>query len=329
MTFPIVFLFSGQGSQYFQMGRELYYGHRGFRSRMDEIDGLVMEISGRSVIDIIYDESRQKYDRFDEILISFPAIFMIEYALARTLVDKGIKPDYLLGASQGELVCAVLSGMLPLEELLKTFMQVMSLIKKQTPKGRMISILAHPRQFEQAEQLHKNSFLASVNSDGHFVVSCHGKHQSWIESYLGQNDIPHYALQVVYGFHSPLIDTAALVSQACFDTLSFKDPEIPFISCAYGKTITSKTGYDLWDVIREPIKFQQAFVEFEKQGDFCYLDLGPSDTLTGFSRQNLPSESRSECYPILTPFGHDLSNLDKIYRKGLAKYPAKRISVSY
>ena len=91
MSARTVFMFSGQGSQYFQMGKPLFEGNAVFRHWMIRLDGLAREISGKSVIDAIY--SSGKAEVFDRTLLTHPAIFMIEYSLARCLMHEGVKPD--------------------------------------------------------------------------------------------------------------------------------------------------------------------------------------------------------------------------------------------
>ena len=105
----IVFMFSGQGSQYYQMGRELFEGHSIFRDWMYDLDAIAYSAGRQSVLSHLYNETNKISDEFNQLLYSHPAIFMVEYALAQILLDRGIKPDYLLGTSIGEYASAALS----------------------------------------------------------------------------------------------------------------------------------------------------------------------------------------------------------------------------
>ncbi|NQZ12186.1 MAG: acyltransferase domain-containing protein, partial [Algicola sp.] len=116
MKKPIVFMFSGQGAQYYHMGKELYECHPRFALWMDHCDEIVEPLIGTSLIDILYDESVTKGDPFDRVLYTNPALLCIQYSLSRVLMEMDIQPDYLLGYSLGEFTAAVVSGVMSLEE---------------------------------------------------------------------------------------------------------------------------------------------------------------------------------------------------------------------
>src|SRR5258708_32067910 len=95
----IVFLFSGQGSQYYHMGSKLFDTDATFRKKLYELDEIVRSIQGRSLVDELYGKKYKMFDPFLSLELTHPAIFMAGYALAKVLEEQGILPDYLLGAS--------------------------------------------------------------------------------------------------------------------------------------------------------------------------------------------------------------------------------------
>src|SRR5688572_6962505 len=107
-----VFMFSGQGSQYFHMGRALYERSDVFRAELDHLDALATPLVGQSVVRALYDERRSKADTFDRLALTSPAIFMVEWALARAVVEAGVRPDVVLGVSNGSFAAAVMAGAL-------------------------------------------------------------------------------------------------------------------------------------------------------------------------------------------------------------------------
>jgi acyl transferase domain-containing protein len=112
-------MFSGQGSQYFQMGKGLYDANTTFRGWMNRLDELARQCSGRSVVEALYAETNRKGDPFERTLLTHPAIFMVEVSLAQCLMDGGLEPDLVLGASLGSFAAAVIAGAMDVEDALR------------------------------------------------------------------------------------------------------------------------------------------------------------------------------------------------------------------
>src|SRR5688572_9620134 len=115
MTKPIVFMFSGQGSHYYQMGRELFEQQPIFRHWMQLADSIYQELTGLSIIHELYENGHKKSEPFVRTLLTHPAIFSIEYALGQIILEQGIIPDYVLGTSLGEFAAAVFAGVMTFE----------------------------------------------------------------------------------------------------------------------------------------------------------------------------------------------------------------------
>jgi len=109
-----------------------------------------------------------------------------------------------------------------------------------------------------------------------------------------------------------LIEPAAPIYTDFLSFQTYQLPKIPFISCVYANIITSLQNNYLWEVIRKPILFQQTVQALENNQAYVYLDLGPSGTLANFVKYNLNKHSQSKSFPILTPFGQSLPNLEKV-----------------
>ena len=123
-----VFMFSGQGSQYFHMGRALYDDNDTFRGWMVRLDEVARQASGSSVIEALYSDARAKGEPFDRTLLTHPAIFMVEYALAQALIHAGVVPDLVLGVSMGSFAAAAVAGFIDVEDALTAVIrQAMSL----------------------------------------------------------------------------------------------------------------------------------------------------------------------------------------------------------
>ncbi|HET9483946.1 MAG TPA: acyltransferase domain-containing protein, partial [Xanthomonadales bacterium] len=118
-----VFLFSGQGSQHFQMARALFEHEPVFRRWMLRLDGVVRDLADESVVEALYDDANDRSAAFDRLALTHPAIFMVEYALARALIDAGVEPDMTLGTSLGSFAAAAVAGFVDPEHALAAVVQ--------------------------------------------------------------------------------------------------------------------------------------------------------------------------------------------------------------
>ena len=320
MEKPIVFMFSGQGSQFFHMGRVLYKSDPVFRRVMTQLDEIAGDMTGRSVVKAIYNPDKSKGDLFDDILLSHPAIFMVASAVARALSDRGIVPHSIVGASLGEFVAAGLYGMMDFETAFKTVLRQPMLFRGELKKGGMLAVLANSDFFHQTPLLRDNSEIAAVNFDTHFVLSATENALKSIRRYLTQEGIDHFVLPVNYAFHSSHLDRIREKFIALYHGMDFHPPEVEFNSCADALEIDRIDPDYFWRVIRQPIRFSETIIRLASKRSCTFVDVGPSGTLATFakyilSKSKFSGDGRSESLPILTPFGHESDNLNTILKR--------------
>lgn len=310
MDRPLIFMFSGQGSQYFQMGRELFDTEPVFRLWMNRGDEIASRLLGRSVIRELYLAGRKKNEALDEITISHPAIFMVEFALTQLMIQRGWRPDYLLGASLGEIAAACIAGCVSFEQTLTLILKQADRLRSRSGGG-MLAVLGPVSLFSDIQALCQRTTLSGVNFDGAFVVSGDAAAIDAAQSELQSRAVMFQRLPVSQAFHSPGIDPLKPYYLDLIRSCTFHPPAIPVVSCARVEILRTLAPEHLWDVIRSPIRFQETIQFLERNGSFNYVDLGPSGTLATFVKYNLAPSSRSKIFPLLTPFGLDRRNLDK------------------
>jgi len=279
---------------------------------MLKLNDLVYQQSGRSVINEMYSDTKGKADLWDDVLYTHPAIFMLEYSLAKVLMENGIEPDLLLGVSLGEFTAIALAGVVSLEETLECLLKQAELLKNNCRMGRMAAIISKPDLYAESPTLFQNSDLAGINFPNHFVISGEYEKLLRVEDYLKTKKILFQTLPVRYGFHSANIDPIANPFKKSLQSFKFRRPEIPIISSLLNKRVLEITPDYLWEVIRQPVYFQKTILELEKINPSHYLDLGPSGTLANFVKNNLSKDSLSQMYDILTPFGQGLQKFEKV-----------------
>lgn len=311
----IVFMYSGQGSQYFQMGKQLFEQNNVFKKWMHKLDEIAQDYLKKSIVNILYNDGFKKNEIFDCTMYSSPAIFIIEYALTQVLLEKNIHPDFVMGSSLGELCSAAIAGVVTVEDGIKTVIKLSQLLEEKCENAGMLAIVSQRELFDTTPLINENSEFASDNFHSHFVISGTIDKLKEIETYLRKKQISSQPLPVSKAFHSSLIDPAFADFSKILKQQVYLSPQIPVISCLHSKEIIKYPIDYFWDVIRYPILFQKTIKNLEKDNDYIYIDVGPSGTLANFVKYNLEEGSDSEIYAILTLFGQEVKGLEKIAKK--------------
>ncbi|XLV72164.1 acyltransferase domain-containing protein [Ralstonia syzygii subsp. celebesensis] len=266
---------------------------------------------------------------FDDIRLSHPAIFMIEYALGKTLIEQRITPDYLLGTSLGELAAAALADVLPLPEAICFVTRQGQLFhRRRSPatEGAMLAILSEASLYQQTPLLRDHCDIAAYNASSLIVVSGQSARIADAERHLSSRDIVFQRLPVNQAFHSHHIDFLQPEVEALASQLSLRQARIPVISCHSTETLDRLTADHFWHTIRQPIRFSQTLARIEREAaergeSLIYLDLGPSGTLANLIKQNLRDRKLPQIFPVLSPFGRDLEKFDEVLALGRALQP--------
>jgi len=309
MSAKTVFMFSGQGSQYYQMAQQLYAENGAFRGWMTRLDNLARDISGRRVVAEIY--ARPKSETFDRLAFTHPAIFMVEYALAQCLILEGIEPDIVLGASLGSFAAAAIAGCVRVEHALDAVLKQADVFERACEAGGMIAIMGDPALYHEPF-LAGRSDLAAVNFGGHFAVSARRHDLEPIEAALRERDIVFQRLPLGFPFHSRWIESAYAPFAALMRTLPTTRGYVPLACCERASLLGGLGDDYFWSVARNPIRFMDTLAMLERSGPHRYIDVGPSGTLATFARYALPAGSASTAHAILTPYGHDMRQLDAL-----------------
>jgi len=151
------------------MGRELFKTNDIFHDWMIRLDTIAKGLTGDSVIGTLYSDASRKGDSFDRTLLTHPAIFMVEYSLAQALINAGVLPDMVLGASMGSFAAATVAGFIEVEDALASVVH-QAIALEECERGGMIAVLADPALFAEDFLSHRSE-LAAVNFSSHFVIS--------------------------------------------------------------------------------------------------------------------------------------------------------------
>lgn len=308
---PVIFCFSGQGSQYYGMGAGLRAENPVFRHWLEAGDALVAQRHGFSLLAETHAPGHGPTQPFDRLEASHPALFLVQYALAKTLQDRGIRPDALLGVSLGEFVAQAVAGMLPFETALTAVADQPARFRATCPPGGMIAVLGPPALAAEVPLLAERAELAGTTSPNHFILAALAHDLEAIEAELRHRQLAFQRLPVPFAFHSRFVEPAR---ESCLEAGARLRRDSGFwpvwSCCTAGPTGTAAPDL-MWRVIRQPMNVQATLAAIEAQGGAVYVDLSPSGTLAAVLRQALPAHSPSRLVGVLSPFGGDVQRLDK------------------
>jgi acyl transferase domain-containing protein len=304
-------MFSGQGSQYYQMGKELYENHTQFRYWMDHCNEIVQPIIKTSLIDVLYRE-KGKSESFDNILYSNPALLCVEYSLFNVLKGMDIQPDFLLGYSLGEMIASVVSDAISLEDGIKLTVDIARLAEENTQTAGMLAIVESRTIMSEYPDLFRHCWLTGRNFQANFVVGGLPHTIQQLQRELNKKNITSQILPVKYGFHTELIDSIELSCKQLFRKIKMSSSKVPIISSLKTEIIQELNEDHLWEVIRYPVNFEQTVSEILKTGDYIFIDSGPSGTLATCVKYMLPSNSGSTSLQVMNQFGRDMSSIEKL-----------------
>jgi acyl transferase domain-containing protein len=312
---PVIFMFPGQGSQYVNMGVELYESEKGFRSRIDKCAVLLKPQLGHDVRQFLYPGRESPVDaaeRLKQTAIAQAALFAIEYSLAMQWLEWGVKPRAMIGHSIGEYVAACVAGVLSLENALRLVASRGQLMQT-LPEGAMlaVSLSAVEMRFRLGPQLS----LAAINSPARCVVSGRADRIDELARHLSDEGIACSRLHTSHAFHSEMMEPIMRSFTEQVRKLDLNRPRIPYISNVTGTWITGEeaTKPDYWTThLRQTVRFAEGIAELMKEPDGVFLEVGPGGALSTLVLQQRPNEqSAISSLNQVRGRGSDVQNLLK------------------
>ncbi len=280
----VVFMFSGQGSQYLNMGKQLYEEYAQFKEILDEGFMILKDLMGIDYKNILFAEDITSPE-INDTLNTQPILFLFEYGLAQLLRGFGVEPDYLIGHSLGEYVAACISGVFSFEDALRIVSKRAALMAG-VCKGYMLSVGGSIRTIDTS--VLDGVSIAAINSPDSFVVSGTAGQISSVKERLKEKEIPYTALKTSHAFHSDLMKGILEEFEKELKTIKFTEPGIPFISNTTGDFITvdQATSTSYWkNHIIGTVDFEKGIKKLIQINYSLFIEIGPGKTLTTFFKQ--------------------------------------------
>jgi non-ribosomal peptide synthase protein (TIGR01720 family) len=313
---PVMFMFSGQGSQHVNMGRELYSNEPLFRSEVDRCCELLKPSLGIDLCCVLYPDEAEAdaaAARLNQTRLTQPALFVVEYALAKLWMALGLEPAGMIGHSVGEYVAACLAGIFSLEDAL-SLVAARGEMMQSLPPGAMFSLQLN--ESEAARLLDGSDLsIAAVNGPSSCVVSGPITAIERLEKRLASEGVSGKRLRTSHAFHSAMMSAIVRPFAERAGSVELRPPAIRFVSNVSGAWIRADEATDpaYWARhLRQSVRFNEGVGELLREPGAILLEVGPGNTLAALARRHPEKQASHLILSTLPHFESDRSDEDSL-----------------
>lgn len=286
---PVAFMFPGGGAQHVNMGLELYREEPLFREQVDRCIDLLKSHLGLDLRTLLYPDLERSEEgsaqRMVQTSIALPALFTVEYALARLWMSWGVRPQAMIGHSLGEYACACLAGVFSLEDALAT-VALRGRLFEELPAGAMLSV---PLSEEGVRFfLDTELSVAAVNGPALCVVSGPVDAVDKLEASLAERNVGSHRLKISVAAHSAMVTPVLKEFMQFLEKVHLRAPRIPYVSNVTGTWVTARDATDpgYWARhLRETVRFADGVRTLWQEPARVLLEVGPGRTLRTLAGQ--------------------------------------------
>lgn len=285
----VAFMFPGGGAHHVNMASGLYRTEVLFRQHFDECLGYLPREVAHELKDLLYPDAAREADASQRLLhtsVALPALFAVEYALARVLMEWGIRPQAMVGHSLGEYTAACLAGVFTLPDALALVVRRSQLLDSIEP-GSMLSVAMAEDELRPLLPPHLS--IAAVNAPTLCVVSGSAPAIRDIGQELSAKGVDVRPLHIAVAAHSPLVEPVLDTFRDFVAALPRRVPQIPLVSDVTGTWMTpgEATSVEYWvRHLRETVRFSDGVGTLLENGRAVLLEIGPGVTLAALAREH-------------------------------------------
>jgi acyl transferase domain-containing protein len=280
----VAFLFTGQGSQYAQMGRQLYESEPSFRRTIEECEEHLRDILPEPLGEVLYGS---KVDLLNQTAYTQPALFAVEYGLAALWQSWGIEPVAVMGHSLGEYVAASVAGVFSMAEGIRLVGARGRLMQSLPAGGAMAAVLGAEGRVRQAvESSGGRLSVAAWNGPSNGVLSGDREEVERVEAELQAEGISVQRLRVSHAFHSARMEPVLEPFGEWLRKVQPSQPRIRWIANLTGEAMSQAPDAGYWlRQMREPVQFEASMRTLREQGCDVLVEAGPSPVLIGMGQR--------------------------------------------
>ncbi|GAA5179001.1 hypothetical protein GCM10023322_07620 [Rugosimonospora acidiphila] len=284
----VAFLFPGQGTQYARMAAGLYRTEEVFRRQFDRCAEILRPVLAEDLSQVVYpDPAASRSEDLDRTELTQPALFAVEYALARLWMSWGIQPAACIGHSLGEYVAACVCGVFSLEDALRLVAYRGQLMSR-LPAGWMLALPLSEN--EVRPYLSPAVCLAAVNGPAQLVVAGPAAEMNGLAERLARDGVTGHRLRGSLPFHSAAVDGVMDDLARFVAGIERHPPRIPYVSNVTGTWVADREPTDprYWArQLRGTVRFAEGVKELIDGTDGVLLEVGPGHTLGNLARPYL------------------------------------------
>ncbi|KQW87440.1 hypothetical protein ASC94_29105 [Massilia sp. Root418] len=303
---PLTFLFPGQGLQQVNMGRELYETVPEFRTCVDKCAELLLPMLGLDLRALLYPEpevQEQAARQLAQTAITQPAMFVVEYALARQLMHWGVQPQAMMGHSLGEYVAACLAGVMSLPDALKLVAARGQLVQ-QLPAGAMLAVEASAAEVQVF--LGNGVDLAVVNGPRACVLAGTMEGIAALAAPLAEAGLRSKRIPASHAFHSAMLGPILSRFEALFAGIALHAPQIPYVTNVTGDWVTAEQATDPVHWVRHmrhTVRFADGLELLLDTPGGVYLEVGPGQGFSSIIQRHPKKHGARLATPTLAAAG--------------------------
>lgn len=285
----IAFLFGGQGSQYPGMGAALYQRYPVFRAQVDACAEMFAPYLDTPVRAVMFGEVTDPA-LLDRTEYTQPALFTLEYALAKLWMSWGVRPNVLLGHSIGEVTAAAIGGVFDLPDAVRLVATRGRLMQSVRATGGMLAVTTTQDVLARELADFPGLALAAVNSPEQCVASGDADQLDALAERMRRLGVAVDRLTVSHAFHSGHMAEVFDEFRAAISDITFRPPTIPIVSDVTGAVARfAEIGTpDYWvRQIGAPVLFMAGVRAIERRGRHAFVEVGPSAALTAMARRSV------------------------------------------
>jgi phthiocerol/phenolphthiocerol synthesis type-I polyketide synthase E len=282
----VVFMFPGQGNQYFGMLKDLYEEETLVKEIFDNGFEILRQLTNEDYKEIIGFGTKTDSNHINNTKYTQPILFLAEYALAKYLMELGIQPTQMIGHSLGEYVAACVAGVFTFEEGLQILVKRAELMSN-LEEGTMLALGVSASEIESL--LTNGIDVAAINTENTSVVSGDNDHIRIFKEILEDREIPFSELKTSHAFHSYMMDEMLEDFAAELLKINLQVPTIPFISNLTGEEITAAeaTSVNYWTRhLRGTVQFAKGLANIAAPENTIFIEVGPGKSMRSFCKQN-------------------------------------------